>query len=722
MDGGKGQLPAVVTNRLMTLPSSHSRKERLGIGAALIFVGWFFWFTVATTGGFRRGGDFDYYNLQVEGWMRGELSLPVKPDPRMLALANPYDPQANRDIRLPDASFYQGRYYIYFGPAPAAVLLLPYRLLTGEKLTQGAAVLACCLVGIGAASAWWLGLRRRYFPESAWWTAGLGILLLGFGTHVLTLARRPYMWEFSIATSYAFTMLALLGASRAVHGRRPVVALGLAGLALGVAIAARPPALLAGVMFLPPLWFLWRRRGPWLAGGLVVAATVGACVALMLWHNHARFGSPFEFGQRYQLTNLDERQSRHFSPTYVLHNIRLYFFFPVDWTLSWPFISARPLPPAPDGYYAGEEVYWVGVLFPAVWFAPAIVLAWWRRPAAQEVLRLLLLGVAGAGLAQGALLLCFFSVTERYMVEFLPCLLLLALGGFLVLEQAAGSTRGRTGVRMGFALAGGVTVTMAILASFDYHQRMMARTDPVTWERLTLSVARVQRILGWRTPYALAPHMAEWMKIQPPGTVRTFPRAGDPGDGVEFLLERDRKEMYRLGASRPAESVRWGDWADPYLSEKASIPDASAPAPGRDLIMRVILPSAPAGNGEPLLVLGRRQAADIVLLRHVEGDQWQVQLDRWSRPLLTGPTLLLERGKWHEIRIRFPSFGRETFGQPVTGEVSVTINGVEAFRAEATVNAFDAVSEVEAGRNRIGATSCGQEFTGWLLQTLWVDQ
>ena len=185
--------------------------------------------------------------------MEGQLALKHAPDPRLMALSDPYDPALNRDFRLPDASYYRGKYYIYFGPLPALGLLLPYRLLTGVHLPQGVAVLICCLAGLVAASGIWLKLRAHHFPGSSWWTAPLGILLLGFGTHLLALARRPEIWELPIAAGFAGTMMALYWVYRSLAGRSTWTTLGLASLCLGLAIMARPTALLATVI-------LWRCR------------------------------------------------------------------------------------------------------------------------------------------------------------------------------------------------------------------------------------------------------------------------------------------------------------------------------------------------------------------------------------------------------------------------------------------------------------------------------
>src|SRR5207248_6297600 len=56
----------------------------------------------------------------------------------LLALADPYDPAQNAPYRLHDASLYHGRYYLYFGPTPVALLYLPLRAV-GVAVTDAVA-------------------------------------------------------------------------------------------------------------------------------------------------------------------------------------------------------------------------------------------------------------------------------------------------------------------------------------------------------------------------------------------------------------------------------------------------------------------------------------------------------------------------------------------------------------------------------------------------------
>ena len=50
---------------------------------------------------------------QLTSFPGRHYSLPVEPDPHLLALPNPYRP--NAPYRLHDASLYKGKYYLDFG-------------------------------------------------------------------------------------------------------------------------------------------------------------------------------------------------------------------------------------------------------------------------------------------------------------------------------------------------------------------------------------------------------------------------------------------------------------------------------------------------------------------------------------------------------------------------------------------------------------------------------
>ena len=447
----------------------------------LAAVVWFYHWTVRTSGGFEKPGEEDYYNFLVQGWRQGHLHMSKEPRPELLALADPYDPAQNAAVRLGDASYFRGHNYLYFGAAPAALLLWPYAVLTGGELGTTTAIFIFSVIGFLAASGLWLAIRRRYFPASAAWVGVAGVLMLGLATHVLALERRPFVWELPIAAAFAFMMLAFVGLYRALVGPRPELALGLAGLSLGLAVGSRPTCVLGALMFLPPLLHL-RRAAPqktlWRRGALAAAAGLGVCLLALASHNIARFGNPFEFGQGFQLSGVYESKMQHFRFAYLAHNFSIYYLHLPEWTREFPFVSATAVTaPGPAGYLGGwnEPICGLAVTLPFLWLALASPLAWRKQNDGatwdRAPLRALLLSVAIFYGVMTAVILGYFVATPRYLADFTPALALLAAVGLLARERWATPSRTRN-IALPFAAAAcGVTALAGVLLSFDDHQR-----------------------------------------------------------------------------------------------------------------------------------------------------------------------------------------------------------------------------------------------------------
>ena len=51
-----------------------------------------------------------YYQTLADGFRKGQTALATKPNPKLLALKDPYDPAANEGLRIHDVSLYKGRF------------------------------------------------------------------------------------------------------------------------------------------------------------------------------------------------------------------------------------------------------------------------------------------------------------------------------------------------------------------------------------------------------------------------------------------------------------------------------------------------------------------------------------------------------------------------------------------------------------------------------------
>src|SRR5690349_4952277 len=96
------------------------KAERALVIGVCLLIGWFYLWTVRSSGeGWQFGKEqHDYYNLLIDGYLNGHLYMKVDVPEAILKLKNPYDP-AERPPRLwmHDASFFKGKYYVYFGAA-----------------------------------------------------------------------------------------------------------------------------------------------------------------------------------------------------------------------------------------------------------------------------------------------------------------------------------------------------------------------------------------------------------------------------------------------------------------------------------------------------------------------------------------------------------------------------------------------------------------------------
>lgn len=536
--------------------------EGLLVALSMSIVVWFFHWTVKVNGGFENWENLDYFQLLVRGWRKGQLHLDKAPAPELLALADPYDPEQNGPYKLGDASLYQGKYYVYFGPTPAATLMLPYSLVMGREMTMGYATFVFVTVAFLAACGLWLAIRTRYFPQSHALIAPLGVLALGFGTHLLALAQRPMIWELPISAAIAFTLLGAVAVYRAIHGLHPLWSMAAAGLFLGLGVGARPTCLLACAMLLVPMWLAWRKgyRGWWRLG-MAAAAPLILCGLALAWHNYARFGNPLEWGQKYQLSGAYEGKLLHFSLRFLAHNFYVYFFQSLGWSADFPYALARAVEinHIPD-YFGTEEVAGLMVTYPFFWFLLALPLAWQAR-AGEERRRFTatMYCIAGYLVPVGALVMCYFSTTTRYQADFAVVAGLLALVGLLAAERWAQRFGGRLPFAALAASATAVTCFVGVLLSFDYHGRQLRVTAPKTWSVFEERGAGLLTSVGLKLGLVEGPQeLKVRFKPLPAGTEELFWRARDPRAAERILVKHVGERLIQFGYVRGEGAVQWG--------------------------------------------------------------------------------------------------------------------------------------------------------------------
>jgi len=464
-------------------------RAHVALCAVLACVLAFYLWTAATSSSpFDFGKDqADYYNLLADGFLHGHLSLDVKPPPELLALPDPYDPVANAAHRgLHDASLYRGRYYLQWGPVPALLAFIPYRILPLGDLPQSLAAALFAFAGLCFASALLRFLVRCYLPDTPRWMVGVGVLALATGSAVPFLLRRVLVYEIALLSAYAFFMAALyLLASGALPRPARPRRLAAGSLCLGLAVGCRPTMVLPAVLLVGLWWSLTRRDGsqPRRLAAVVLGPALAVGVLLALY-NAVRFGSPLEFGTSYQLAGVDVRTLRPYQLAYVAPGLWYYLLTPADLTVGFPFFLPSPLA-YPRSLPGGYQLEIVAGVLPNVPITLAALAALALRRPADRPPRWIVLGLFGLGIALVAFIsFSLFGATMRYESDFATLFVLAGVLGWLTLaHRTGGATVRRTAAVLGTVLvAWGVCYGVAM--SFTGYGDALRNAQPETYRAL----------------------------------------------------------------------------------------------------------------------------------------------------------------------------------------------------------------------------------------------
>ena len=316
----------------------------------LLIVSFYFW--TASTSGARvlpAPELDDHYNLLAKGYISGHLSLSVLPSQSSWHCRTRTIRSPTLGFKIWDAALFNGRYYLYFGPTPALLVFVPFRLATSLDFPQSLAVAFFCSAGLFFAFLLLRFLAVQLLPRPpSIWLLLAGIWALGFCSVAPFILRRPAMYEVAISCGYALVFASLyFFATGGLVARPRVGRLALASGLLGLAGGARFPLLAAGIVPLAlAFFFLWKQREPGrrrLALLMALFAPLAVCIFLLGWYNYARFGSWTEFGLSYTLHGLgNPRFYQLFSLRRLPFGVLYYTLVPLNWSATFPFARLAP--------------------------------------------------------------------------------------------------------------------------------------------------------------------------------------------------------------------------------------------------------------------------------------------------------------------------------------------------------------------------------------------
>ena len=418
------------------------------------------------------------YMQQTDAFIKGQLHLDIEIPEEVLKVENPYNPNNMRDEwmgLLWDKAFYNGKAYSYFGVVPIILVYLPFFFLTGRVPAD---IVFLMLASMGSIVFIMMLIREaiiQFKLKVRVLVMFLGMFAAIFGGMVFLLLASANFYTVAVAGGLVFLLGFLyfsLRAKRSLTYPQRYIYFALAALFLGFTAGSRPNMALYAVSLIPLYVSVLTEKETKLDQKLFSVASFGvvlfACAGALMIYNAARFSSPFDFGNNYQIT-VSEVSKNKVDFKYFTHAMYHYLLQPPTFRDSFPFmLLARNSLPDYGGryFYLGQNI---GAFFyPVTFFAylsPLLLI--FRRK-----LRYLVYSLITAMATVIAFL--DFSLAGshvRYTTDTTP---MLALVGVLLLLEFSKKKEIKIAACVMFA----ATILMALPFVFDNETHVMIYTSP----------------------------------------------------------------------------------------------------------------------------------------------------------------------------------------------------------------------------------------------------
>ncbi|HEX8619531.1 MAG TPA: hypothetical protein VF911_18265 [Thermoanaerobaculia bacterium] len=461
--------------------------------AAVLFVlAAYAFFGSAGTWEFRRVQWFEtFYASQVEGFREGQLNLRHEADPALAKLQNPYLMAQRAGIQYPwDASYYKGKYYLYFSPVPALLFTWPFCALGRGYPSDPLTMTFFCMWAFLASIAFAHRAMRhidgaKHVPFALW------ILLIGAGNLIPFSLIEVRVYEIAVgcamamSATWAYTLLRLL--------ERPSWRTAAwMGLFLALTIATRPNLIVLGLIGAAAVLTIGARR-------MVVTTAIALAVPIFIVggsyavYNYQRFDSPFQTGLAYQLTT---KSMLHDVPCSLcsasdfsrfMNTLMHYIFFPPKFVSTFPFadLRANDVDPSTSFPALPEQVGGIAAVTPLAMLGSALALLLLlakrvRNPATRATMFIL----GGGWIVLLTLSTCTW-VVARYSLDFAG---LLIVGGVIAVEQGLTFLR-ESGVavrplRIAVITLAIYSVATGLLLGFTGRAQAFRRMNPERFEAI----------------------------------------------------------------------------------------------------------------------------------------------------------------------------------------------------------------------------------------------
>jgi hypothetical protein len=292
-----------------------------------------------------------YNKYLVDALIDGRADLEAGNPEKLLKAERPYDlgwlmknEYKPGEDWFGDWVYYKGKFYSYFGVVPALVLYVPYKLVAGNYLSNHGGIFLFAAVSIILLARLWRLLVKKYMPDARFMFYLLSFFTLFFASGLFCPLRFTRFYSIVSSAGFMFVIAGILLLFESVGDDKKAdrSRLFFSCLCFALAVGCRPNLVFASLL-VP--FFLWKYR-LWKHWPSIIVPYVLVAIP-MCAYNYVRFGSIFEFGLKYNMTNLNVAAfnlatiSEKIIRTYTailsyLFNINTYSFF-------FPYVECHPV-------------------------------------------------------------------------------------------------------------------------------------------------------------------------------------------------------------------------------------------------------------------------------------------------------------------------------------------------------------------------------------------
>lgn len=416
--------------------------------------------------------------------MKGRLSVDYEADEALKALEDPYDPTervASGAEYMFDYAYYEDTYYSYFGLTPVLVFYVPFYALMGYLPSYTTAANFFALLSVAAAFLCLWEAARRFAKKPGLVMLCLCGAALTLGSNVLMLQSCADRYHLSIQSMQLFFFLTVYAALRSCRekkrGKRTVWFV-LTGVCTVLLVWSRATGALAGAAFVAPLFIgvaLNKKEKPADrvrdAAAFLLPVMLGA--AVIMAYNMARFDSPFEFGQKYQLTT-ESIVYNAFNLRSALQAVYYFFIDGLQWVPQFPYLTVA------ENFVNRTGNFFYGVCNAGAFTMP-LALGIFLMPLLKNKCKGGKIFCYGAGVAMTVVIAVsgylVAGVAQRYVCDILPVLCL--IGALCVLEVTAAEIQEKRAVLQGLmSVACVATIVVGLAMTFSNYRCFISEYSP----------------------------------------------------------------------------------------------------------------------------------------------------------------------------------------------------------------------------------------------------